>query len=323
MTREGSGVDGGAGMDRCVPRALGAGSARWDPRSPAVRAWVEAAVGQGARVAAITTLAPSATDKQVFTVARTDGVVQRVVLRRYHDATRLGSDPWYVPANEARALRVLEPTPVPAPRLLAIDLEGVVCGVPGLLESWVPGGPACRPTDLEAYLASAAETLVAIHRVGGAARTTFPGYAPYYDLATLAACAATRSALWPRVIDAIAEAQPASSSCFIHRDYHPGNALSDGAGVSAVVDWATAAWGPPGIDLARMRQNLAGHLGPAVAHGFAALYVAAGGDPRARHPYWDLLDAADSIPDVAVSEAPGGGSAHRFEDYVARVLAEL
>ena len=267
MTREGSGVDGGAGVDRYVPRALGAGSARWDPRSPAVRAWVEAAVGQGARVAAITTLTPSATDKQVFTVARTDGVVQRVVLRRYHDATRLGSDPWYVPANEARALRVLEPTPVPAPRLLAIDLAGAVCGVPGLLESWVPGGPAWRPTDLEAYLASAAETLVAI----------------------------------------LSSGQRALRRCGRER----GRRLGDG-GV-----------GPPGIDLARMRQNLAGHLGPAVAHGFAALYVAAGGDPRARHPYWDLLDAADSIPDVAVSEAPGGGSAHRFEDYVARVLAEL
>jgi aminoglycoside phosphotransferase (APT) family kinase protein len=140
---------------------------------------------------------------------------------------------------------------------------------------------------------------------------------------TLRASAATRSAVWPRVIQAIAGPPPASRWCFIHRDYHPGNALSDGGGVTAVVDWATAAWGPPGIDLARMRQNLAGHLGTAVADRFTAAYVAAGGDPRARHPYWDLLDAADSIPDLDTSEAPGGGWIDRFETYVETVLGQL
>jgi aminoglycoside phosphotransferase (APT) family kinase protein len=282
---------------------------------------VAATVGPDARVVAVETMAPSSTEQYVFVVERAGDVAERLVLRRYHDASRLGSDPWYVPTNEARTLQLLAATPVPAPRLRAFDLEGTVCGVPALLETWVPGRQAWHPDDVDAYLASAAETLVAIHRIDAAA--VLPTYAPYYDLAELRRCAATRSGPWPRVIDAVAGAPPPSSSCFIHRDYHPGNALTDGARVTAVVDWATAAWGPPGIDLARMRQNLASHLGTDAGNRFVSAYVAAGGDPGARHPYWDLLDAADSIPDLGRSEAPGGGSVERFEGYVATVLAEL
>jgi hypothetical protein len=35
------------------------------------------------------------------------------------------------------------------------------------------------------------------------------------------------------------------------------------------------------------------------------------------------LDAADSIPDLTASEAPGGGVVDRFASYVATVLAQL
>jgi aminoglycoside phosphotransferase (APT) family kinase protein len=49
---------------------------------------------------------------------------------------------------------------------------------------------------------------------------------------------------------------PDTRSCFIHRDYHEGNTLEEDDRVVSVTDWVTAAWGPPGIDLARMRLNL-------------------------------------------------------------------
>jgi len=67
------------------------------------------------------------------------------VLRRYHDAKRLAHDPWYVPAHEALALRLLTDTAVPAPRLYAADLEAAVCDVPALLNL---GFQAVRRGDL-------------------------------------------------------------------------------------------------------------------------------------------------------------------------------
>jgi aminoglycoside/choline kinase family phosphotransferase len=98
--------------------------------------------------------------------------------------------------------------------------------------------------------------------------------------------------------------------------------LWDGTDVTGVIDWTTAAVGPAGIDLARMRQNLATHLDADVADRFVKAFVAAGGDPGAHDPFWDLLDAADSLPDLAANTGPGGGSLARFEAYVARVLSE-
>lgn len=124
-----------------------------------------------------------------------------------------------------------------------------------------------------------------------------------------------------RVLEAIAQPAPSGRVGFIHRDYHPGNVLWDGATVN-VVDWSTAASGPPGIDLARMRQNLAGWHGRETADRFADRYVASGGDPGVRDPYWDLLDAADLLDGTDV-EAPGEGELERFEEYVQGVLAEL
>lgn len=293
----------------------------FDVRAPRVLAWVGRVVGPGARVVHVAALARSSTLKDLFEVVRTDGSSVRLVLRRYHDRSRLADDPWYVPGNEAAALELLADTAVPAPRLYAADLAPAVCDVPALLESWLPGEPAWRPRDVDRYLSRTAEVLAAIHAVGLPAPARIPRYEPYYDPERLRA-SVPASALWQRVARAIDRAWPVHRATFIHRDYHPGNVLWDGTDVGGVVDWATAAIGPPGIDLARMRQNLASHLGAEVADRFVTAYVAAGGDPRARDPYWDLVDAADSVPDLAADVGPGGGDRGRFEDYVARVLAE-
>lgn len=286
-------------------------------------AWIERSQGPGARIVGVEALPASATAKHRVEVVLPGGSRRQLVLRRYHDRARLARDPWYVPAHEALALELLAESRVPAPRLYAADLEGGVCGVPALLESWMPGVPAWRPRDLERYLRAAAETLAAIHRVSVPDAGRLPGYAPYHQREKVVPPAfSSRPGLWERVAERIAAAWPAHRPTFIHRDYHPGNILWDGARVTGVVDWATAAWGPPGIDVARMRQNLASHLGRESADRFAAAYVAAGGDPSARHPFWDLLDAADSVADLASAAGPGGGDLGRFEEYVEHVLGE-
>jgi len=260
--------------------------------SEAVIDWIERMAGPGAHVTRVAEFPPSATEKHLVELA---GPL-RLVLRRFHDEGRLGRDPWYVAEHEALALRLLAGSAVPAPRLIALAHAGDVCGTPAILETWLPGTPAWKPVDLDGHLAHAAAVLVAIHAVP--LDPGLPRYAPYRKDRLASPARTTRPDLWEEVGAILEGPLPAHRDTFIHRDYHPGNVLTDGVGVTGVVDWATAACGPPGIDLARMRVNLALHHGGAVARSFAEAYVAAGGDAGARDPYWNLLDAADLLLDL-------------------------
>ncbi len=298
----------------------------WDATDPGVVAWIERSVGEGARLLSAEPMATSSTEKHVISVSYGGSEIE-LVLRRYHDRERPVTD-CYDPAIEARALLLLERTEVPAPRLLAADLEAEICDVPALLETRVPGEQAWQPDDLDAYLSNAAEVLVVLHAVDPhAAAEPFPPYRSYVSddyppPGPSVPAWSEHQRMWERVFAIAASARPETPIRFIHRDYHPGNALWDGAGVNGVVDWATAACGPAGIDLARMRQNLAGWHGTAIADVFTDRYIEAGGDPTARDPFWDLLDAVDSVAYMDEPDAPGDGDVALFEDYVARVLAE-
>ena len=316
---EGSGA--GFVASRVVTGGVGTPTA-WDPETGPVVAWIERSMGPGARVVQVEAMPVSATAKHLVTVGFRDGSRRRLLLRRYHDAERLTRDPWYVPAHEASTLRLLSASEVPAPRLYAADLEAAVCDVPALLESWIPGVPGWRPDDVQAYVARAAEVLVKVHAVNMPPGTDLPRYAPYSRRGLALPPFTTRPGLWERVGDVLDAPWPAHRETFIHRDYHPGNVLWDGNQVTGVIDWATAAWGPPGIDLARMRMNLAAHLGTDVADQFLVAYIAAGGDRSARDPFWDLLDAANVLPDLSSPAPLGDGDIARFEEYVEDLLAE-
>ncbi len=290
------------------------------------RAWIEAAVGRGARIAAVSAMPPSATAKHLIEVDAADDVDHRLVLRRYDDPERLAGDDAYLPANEARALRSLEASTVPAPRLYGADLDPEVFDVPALLESFIPGVTRWVPGDgdLGRFLAGLAEAMVAVHDVA-ADPTAFPGYRPYFEMDGEDPVAPPGSPIWERAVELVATSpSPPTRRCFIHRDLHAGNVLWDTERVSGVVDWATACWGPPGVDLARMRQNLAGDLGWEAADAFTAAYASAGGLVGDRHPYWDLVDAVDSLSDDwEPADATEAAAMSRFEAYAARLVAEL
>lgn len=288
--------------------------------SPAVQDWVERCSGPFLRVTEVESLPNSSTRKQRIVLTAPGGGSMQVLLRRYHDAARLASDPWYLPAHDGAVLRSLEPAEIPTPLFLASDLDGRICGVPAILEEFLPGRPEWQPADLESYVRCTAEALVTLHAFTRAA--DLPAYAPYEDRRHATSPAfSTRPGLWEAVAAVLRGPRPAFRQCFIHRDYHPGNVLMKDGVVTGIVDWATAARGPAGIDLARMRLNLAWRLGAPAAAGFLAAYVAAGGDPAERHPYWDLLDAADAMPFDA--PPPDPRELARFEDWVAGVLSEV
>ena len=250
---------------------------------------------------------------------------RRLVVRRFHDTERLRTDPWYVPANEAAVLELLDDTEVPAPRLLAADPYGRICDVPALLTTRVPGRPATRPWDMDGFLATMAQALTRVHEVP--LDTALPPYAPYYDPAVHGERRppewSASSELWEQVFATLTRTPPETSHGFIHRDFHPGQTLWSGDRLTGIVDWTTGSRGPYGIDLARMRLNLAADYGVEVAGRFQVIYREASGRDL-RHPYWDLVDAADAILDMPMPRTQEVADRYgRFEHWVAIALSEL
>jgi aminoglycoside phosphotransferase (APT) family kinase protein len=250
---------------------------------------------------------------------------RRLVVRRFHDLARLRTDPWYVPANEAAVLELLDDTEVPAPRLLAADPHGRICDVPALLTTRLPGRHAARPWDMDGYLTVLAQALARIHEVP--LDTALPPYAPYYEPVKYGERRPPEWSgspeLWERVFEALKDPAPETPEGFIHRDFHPAQTVWTGDRLTGIVDWTTGSNGPFAVDLARMRINLALEYGVDVAGRFQTIYLGAAGR-ELRHPYWDLTDAADFILDMPPPRTQEVADRYgRFEYWVAIALSEL
>lgn len=296
--------------------------------TPAVLGWVRAQLGTGAVVSADSTLlSVSSTTLHSLDATGPDGTAYPLVLRRFHDARRLADDPWYRPANEAAVLQLLQGADVAAPRMLASDLTGADVGMPTLLTDRLPGRACWEPAELPAVIRGLAAELVKVHSVDAAQVEGLAQYSPYYDPArdgdrTVPAWSA-RPRMWEEAFTAIEGIEPSVDAGFIHRDYHPGQALWMDGRLTGVVDWTTGCWGPLAIDLARARLNLARDFGPGCADQFLASYVAVSGrDPH--HPYWDLVDLADYLLDSNPPESVAEQEAwDRLEAWLEQVCGEL
>lgn len=218
-------------------------------------------------------------------------------------------------------LTLLERTPVRAPRLIAADVEPESCDVPTLLTTRIPGRAPVQPADMGSFLRQMVEELVVIHAVDDPAARGLPRYERYYDDPGVVPGWARRPAVWERAFEAIAGSPPPTGHRFIHRDYHHGNTLRLRGRLSGVVDWSTGCWGPPAVDLARMRQNLSGDFGLEHAERFLELYVALAGSEPDDLRYWELVDCVDSLPDLGDPADDGELRGFlRFEQHVERVL---
>ena len=82
-------------------------------------------------------------------------------------------------------------------------------------------------------------------------------YYPWYeDEMTTPPAHASRPAVWQRAVDAWTTQLPLTERSFVHRDFHPGNVLSQRDVVTGVVDWSAACVSPRGCDVAHCRWNL-------------------------------------------------------------------
>ncbi|MGW1728063.1 phosphotransferase family protein [Streptomyces sp. NPDC002306] len=214
--------------------------------------------------------------------------------------------------REAGVLRLLEGTDVPAATLLDVDATAKHCDYPSLLMSLLPG--SVRLANQEAVRRSdlLARQLLLIHRVHVSAEARPRPYQAWTTAERVTLPEATeRPELWRRAVDVIRRQPPDHLSCFLHRDFHPGNVLFDGNGddlkISGVVDWVETSWGPADLDVAHCSTALALLHGVPAGMNFADRYIAAGGtltgDP-ATHLYWRLLDTLAFAPDAEKVAVP-------------------
>jgi aminoglycoside phosphotransferase (APT) family kinase protein len=271
------------------------------PLPPASLRWAEAQAG--ARVIAALPMESRWLANHLVVLA--DG--RELVLRRWARPGWHVDDPDLTAAREALVLGRLADTDVPAPELVAADVDAATCDVPALLITRVagaafPGRPPLGP------LADALEQIHAVDPDG------IPAYQRYYEPERLRVPSwADDRTVWEDAIALAHQPAPTLPERFIHRDFHPGNTLWEGAELTGVVDWTTGSSGPAAVDLGHLRWNLVVDYGQRVADALLP--------HEEHHPYYDVVTALDVLDDLP-ADAPHA-ELLRLEEHVARALAEL
>ena len=290
------------------------------PPDARARSWASAALGPGWRVTHGRRLGGGiATAADALWLEGPGGARREVVLRRWLRPGWEADDPAFTPAHEAGILGRLAGTGLPVPVVLAVDAVGRRCGAPAVLAERLPGR---RPTRVEqrrpAVLRGLGEALAAIHAVDGLRDVAAP-FAPYYDLDPARTPERTRRAgTWARARELTAVAPRPGPDTFLHRDFHPGNTLWSGSGLTGIVDWAAASFGPAGADLGHLRANLGPDHGIDAADRALAAYAAAAGAEPPDQAWWDVRMLLDAFDDPHTLDA---GRLDRIEAYLDAVLA--
>ncbi|MFD8599353.1 phosphotransferase family protein [Kitasatospora sp. NPDC059646] len=303
----------------------------------ATRAWVERSLAPSERIEKAVRLRGGWTSQmRRLDVSGPDGP-RSLVLRSFVDEFFVRHAEGLL-TREARVQELLAGTGVPAARPVAVDATAEHCDHPSLLMTLLPGTIRLADHGAERRADLLARQLLDVHRlrVGEADRPRT--YQAWTGPERVRVPEATgRPEVWRRAVDVIRREAPAHRPCFLHRDFHPGNVLFDGAGddlrITGVVDWVETSWGPADLDVAHCSTALALLHGVPAGMDFVDRYVAAGGSPAedpAAHLYWRLLDALAFAPDaekVAVPWRESGRTdltprvvAARLEEYLRALL---
>jgi aminoglycoside phosphotransferase (APT) family kinase protein len=88
--------------------------------------------------------------------------------------------------------------------------------------------------------------------------------------------------------------RPSDQTVLVHGDLHAGNMLFDEHSCVALIDWKSAGVGDPGLDLGRLRMNMAIRYGHDAAEQVLRGWEAETGHPAANLAYWDAMSALNT-----------------------------
>lgn len=256
------------------------------------------------------------------------GVRRRIVLRRF-DA----SAEWFDPATvvtEAATLESLVATPVPAPEVLALDIAGDWLGMPTMVVTYLPGGPApaSRWVDWSPRLL---EAMALVHQVEPVVEAA-SGLNPWLDGVPPRSIAQDPwlERIWPMITESRDELAASGGGALVHHDLHPGNTLWSRGRVTGIVDWGAAGRGFPAYDRAYLRLDVSICVGLDAGDGVASAAHALG--QPVDHPAWDLVVGLRALPnpDLWVSSYQEMGAPvtvaqgrARLEAWLERAMAQL
>ena len=179
-------------------------------KRPESLTWVEQTLGRGARVVTTRPLSGGLTSLVHELIVVRNGRRSRYVLRSW--ASDNEHEDWILRtvAAEAAVLTALEPSDVPALRLVA-STNDVAVGGPALLMTHVPGRMSLMPRDREHWLRQMAQMLARIHALDA------PGAAfeSWLDAGQLTPPAdASRGDIWREAFALVAEERKPIRTCF-------------------------------------------------------------------------------------------------------------
>jgi aminoglycoside phosphotransferase (APT) family kinase protein len=217
----------------------------------------------------------------------------------YRDAVvRTGSaDSQSLLRTEVAALQRAARHGIPAPRLLAVDLDR---DPPVIVTEFLAGSgaiPARRPTARLRALGRAAAALHAIAAEPTPALPARSGPVAPVDFAALR----RQGPSYPLLAEAEqrVRVQPSPvARVFVHGDLWQGNAVWAGDALAGLIDWDCAGAGAPGVDLGSLRCDAALCFGLPAADDVTRGWEDAVGRAAADIAYWDVVAALSTPPDM-------------------------
>lgn len=205
-------------------------------------------------------------------------------------------------ATEVAALQAAAGHGVPAPTLIAADLDASVSpGVLAVLTTRVPGSSHVTGEPTATRLRAQGTAVAMIHATPKpmSMSTALPHRdRPIngVDFGALRRSAPARPLLLEAEQLLTALPVPDRPTVFVHGDFWHGNTLWEGDELTGVVDWDSAGIGQPGIDLGSMRCDAAVISGLDAADEVLVGYEAAVGHRADDVPYWDVVAALSTPP---------------------------
>jgi aminoglycoside phosphotransferase (APT) family kinase protein len=199
--------------------------------------------------------------------------------------------------TEVAALQLAARHDIPAPRLLAAELDGAP---PVVLTELLAGSSAIPPGRPTARLRTLAGAAAALHALALDPGPALPRRNRPIETVDFAALRRQHAAnpLLMEAEERVTDWPAVASNVFVHGDLWQGNALWTGDALVGLVDWDCAGAGPAGVDLGSLRCDAALCFGLDAADDVQRGWEDAAGRAAEDIAYWDIVAALSTPPDM-------------------------